>query len=276
MCIRARFNAEAPTLFFKSGPYEENIGHNHYYHNAFVLTYGGEWVIPDRGYHSFYDPTERKFSLGSMGHCTVVMDIDDEYYARNIVPDPGHEQVNRTGGRITEFFAGGAFDFVTGEAAEAYNKPDLKVLDRFSRSILFVKHNFFVIMDDLQSPQPRSFNVLIHADGAGDVEPKGDHFILSRTTGEVWGKISSPDYENWESARYPGAEKYGPYLRAGTSKTASTRFTTFLYPRPSSSPDFIRNGGFERGLSGWQPRAGEDGPNPVSYTHLTLPTIYSV
>lgn len=259
--LRDGFNAEAPTLFFKSGPYEENIGHNHYDHNAFVLTYGGEWVIPDRGYHSFYDPTERKFSLGSMGHCTVVMDIDDEYYARNIVPDPGHEQVNRTGGRITEFFAGGAFDFVTGEAAEAYNKPDLKVLDRFSRSILYVKPNFFVIMDDLQSPEPRSFNLLIHADGAGDVEPKGDHFILSRTTGEVWGKISSPDYENWESARYPGAEKYGPYLRAWTSKTASTRFTTFLYPRPSSSPDFIRNGGFERGLSGWQPRAGEDGPN---------------
>jgi len=104
--LRDGFNEAAPSLFFKSGPTTNNIGHNHYDHNAFVVSYGGQWIVPDRGYHEFYDPPRRKFSQGSIGHCTVVLDADEAWMQDTTVPSPGHDQIKTFGGAITEFYAG--------------------------------------------------------------------------------------------------------------------------------------------------------------------------
>jgi hypothetical protein len=60
---------------------------------------------------------------------------------------------------------------------------------------------------------------------------------------------------------YQGAESYGPYLRVETEKTPATSFLTVLYPRPYQSSTLLRNGGFEKGMSGWTIRAGEDAAN---------------
>jgi hypothetical protein len=259
--LRDGYNAGSASLFLKSGPYENNIGHNHYDHNSFVISYGGEWVIPDRGYHSFYDPAKRKFSLGSLGHNTIVLDVDDAYLQSTTVPDPGHDQVKRTGGRTAEFFGGGAFDYVRGEAAEAYNSDALKVLDRFDRSIVYVKPAFFVIHDELAAPAPHAFSFLLHSDAQTVIEPEGDAFLLTRAKAEVYARVvaSGPTEPHVETA--PGAESYGSYLRVATEPTPSARFTAFLYPRPNPDPVIIRNGGFERGMLGWRPRANEDLPN---------------
>ena len=60
---------------------------------------------------------------------------------------------------------------------------------------------------------------------------------------------------------YPGGETYGPFLRVETEKTPAATFTTFLCPQPYQNPNLLRNGGFEHGMAGWQPRANEDLPN---------------
>lgn len=259
--LRDGFNAQAPSLFFKSGPYRNNIGHNHYDHNAFVISYGKQWLIPDRGYHSFYIPPWTKFSLGSIGHCTVVLNTDEAYFERTKVPDPGYDQVKRFGGRIVEFFAGEAFDYVKGEAAEAYNTDQLKVLDRFDRSIVYLKPHYFIIRDDLQAPQPQAYNFLLHSDGVGSIEAAGEAFTVTRTNAQVYARLLSSAPAQAHIGAYPKAEKYGPFLRLETEKTPAVNFTAVLYPRPYQSANFVRNGGFESGLSGWQPRANEDLPN---------------
>jgi len=230
--LRDGFNAAAPSLFFKSGPTRNRIGHNHYDHNAFVLSYAGQWIVPDRGYHDFYRPARRKFSQGSMGHCTVVLDVDDAYYKDPTVPAPGHDQVDLAGGRIREFFAGQAFDYVKGEAAAAYNSATAKVLERFDRRIVFVKPHFFVIRDDLASAQPHAYSFLLHSDGVGEIEPQGDLFLLSRVRAQVWGRVFSSAKTTCRVETYPDAESYGPFLRVETEKTPATTFTTFLFPRP--------------------------------------------
>ncbi len=259
--LRDGFNAQAPSLFLKCGPTTNNIGHNHYDHNAFVLSYGGQWIIPDRGYHSFYDPAKRKFSVGSLGHCTVVLDVDDAYFHDQTVPSPGHDQVKRTGGRISEFFAGEHFDFVQGQAAEAYNTDKLKVLDRFDRSIVYLKPDVFIIRDELAAPQPHRYNFLLHSDGNGEITADGDHFLVERGNGQVWVQTTSPAALTPHVEMYPGAESYGPFLRVETAPVASTSFLTVLFPRPWVSENYLRNGGFEKGMSGWLMRAGVDGPN---------------
>ncbi|NOY80934.1 MAG: DUF4962 domain-containing protein [Kiritimatiellaeota bacterium] len=259
--LRNGYDRTAPTLFFKSGPYTNNIGHNHFDQNAFVISYGGQWIVPDRGYHSRYDPHERKFSLGSLGHCTVVLDVDRAYLERTRVPDPGHDQVRRTGGRIVEFFPGAWFDYVKGQAAEAYNSARRSVLDRFERSIVFVKPLFFVVHDRLVAPDPHAYSFLLHTDGLGTIESFDDHFIVSRTTGQVYGRILASTPTTLRVETCPGAERYGPYLRVETEPVRETEFTTFLYPRLDPTPQFLGNGGFERGMAGWRPRANEDRPN---------------
>lgn len=259
--LRDGFNPEVPSLFFKAGPYRNNIGHNHYDQNSFVISYAGEWVVPDRGYHSRYDPHERKFSLGSMGHCTIVLDADDAYLGRDVVPDPGHDQVKRTGGRITEHFAGSAFDFVKGEAAGAYNSPDRKVLDRFERSIVYIKPHAFVVHDRLAAPEPHAFSFLLHADGLSEINVEGNEFTLNRIKARVLGRVLCPSSSVPRVETFPGAERYGPYLRVETEPVSSTSFTAVLCPCPNPNPAFLRNGSFESGMAGWRPRANQDMPN---------------
>ena len=249
--LRDGFNAGAPSLFFKSGPTTNTIGHNHFDHNAFVISYAGQWLVPDRGYHDFYRPARRKFSLGSIGHCTVVLDVDDAWFKETTVPSPGHDQVRVAGGRITEFFAGQAFDTVKGEAAAPYNSDKETVLDRFDRRILFVKPHFFVVHDDLAAPQAHAYNFLLHSDGIGEIEQQGDVFTLTRTRAQLWARILSSAKITPRIRTYPDAEGYGPFLRVETEKVPAATFTAFLYPRPHQGREVLRNGGFEKGLSGW-------------------------
>lgn len=259
--LRDGYNAKAPSLFFKSGPLTNNIGHNHFDHNAFVISEAGEWVICDRGYHDFYVPPRTKFSLGSIGHCTVVLDLDDAYFHDNTVPSAGHDQVKRYGGQISEFFAGEGFDWVKGRAADAYNTDDLKVLDQFDRGIVYVKPDFFVVRDQLAAPKPHRYSFLLHTDGLAEITPKGDAFNVTRSQSEVFAQIAASTKTQSFVQTYPGAEDYGPFLRVETEPATTATFTALLWPHPYSSPTVLRNGGFERGLSGWIPRAGEDAPN---------------
>lgn len=259
--LRDGFNAGAPSLFFKSGPTTNRIGHNHYDHNAFVISYGGQWLVPDRGYHNFYVPPKRKFSLGSIGHCTVVLDVDDAWLQDPTVPSPGHDQVNLAGGRLAEFFAGQAFDYVKGEAGATYNPKDRVVLERFDRRIVYIKPHAFVIRDDLAAPEPRAYSYLLHSDGTGDIEPDGEGWRVVRMRSQVYARVQAAGATTAQVRTYPGAETYGPFLRVETAKTAQTSFLSVLVPQPYSNPTFLRNGGFEKGMAGWQPRANEDLPN---------------
>lgn len=259
--LRDGFNAAAPTLFFKSGPTTNSIGHNHYDHNAFVISYGRQWLVPDRGYHNFYIPAKRKFSLGSIGHCTVVMDIDDAWMADTKVPSPGHDQVQRAGGRITDFFAGQAFDYVRGAAAAAYNPKGRTVLERFDRQIVYVKPHTFILRDDLAAPEPHAYSFLLHSDGVGDIEGAHNAWRLLRTNVQLHTLIQASVPTQARVQTYPGAETYGPFLRVETAPSHQAAFLAMLVPQPYANPSWLRNGGFEKGLSGWVPRTGPDLPN---------------
>jgi len=264
--LRDRYKAEAPSLFFKAGPLSNAIGHNHYDHNAFVISHGGEWVMPDRGYHSFYDPAKRKFSLGSLGHNTVVLDLDDAYRQRTDVPDLGHEQVQLKGAQIAEFFGGERFDYVRGEAGETYNTAERRVLDRFDRSILFLKPALFIVHDELAAPEPHRYSLLLHADAETLIRPAGEAYTITRASSEVYAQVSAGARSAAQVETFPGAESYGSYLRVETEPTTETRFTTLLYPRANPEAVLVRNLGFEQGMLGWRPRSNEDMPNHTIVT----------
>ena len=240
-------------LALKCGPPEAVIGHNHLDQNSFVINYDGDWLAWDPGYRSYFNPPERRYTTSTLGHNSVVLDLDDEYLKSTADSVPGHDQVVLNKGRITEFFTSEALDYVRGEAAEAYNKPDARCLDRFSRQIVFVKPNVFFIRDTLAAPKEHTYSFLLHLDGSGEFEVEGQQVRALSTPYLLQTDVFSPAGISLRAAQYPSAENRGPYLAATTGKAKAATITSVLVPRRHGK--LICNPGFERGMAGWHPRA---------------------
>ena len=239
-------------LAFKAGPPEASVGHNHFDHNSFVINYAGSWVAWDPGYRSYFSPPARKYTVSSFGHNTVVLDLDDAYLEDMGYAIPGHDQRHVNKGRIAEFSTGDSFDYVLGQAAEAYNTDDDRVLDRFDRQIVFVKPNIFLVRDALSAPEEHTYSFMLHLAADGEFRTVNGGIEASSPGGLLQAHVYSPHGITTRSGVFPGAEAYGSYLAATTGRTAETTFTAALVPRQHG--ELLGNTGFERAMRGWRPR----------------------
>jgi hypothetical protein len=257
--LRNGYRPRSAFLALKCGPPDAVIGHNHFDQNSFVINYDGAWVASDPGYRSYFDPPQRRYSTSTLGHSSVVLDLDAAYLGAAGHPDSvaGHDQVRISGGRIREFCAGRAFDYVLGDAAAAYNPADRRVLDRFDRQIVFAKPGVYFIRDSLAAPAEHTYSFLLHMGPGGECRVAGRDAVISDGGAALQAGIYSPAGIELRTASYPGAESRGPYLAATTGRAAATTITSVLVPRHRA--ELIVNGGFEQGLVGWTPRnAPED------------------
>lgn len=260
--LRDGYREDTPFLAFKAGPQDRVVGHNHFDHNSFQLSYGGEWLASDPGSRTRFEPAERRYSVGTLGHNTVVVDLDAPYLKSHAVSTPGRDQVHLDRARIAAFFAGEGFDYVRGEAAESYNPDGVRVLDRFTREIVFAKPGVFFVRDTLEAPEPRAYSLLFHLPQGGTFETGGGaaRAVGRRSLLEI--HPFSPAGVSLSAATYPGAERRGPYLAATTGRARRASVTTVVVPRRHAR--LIANPGFEGGLAGWQIRNAEgQGPNHV-------------
>lgn len=262
--LKTGYEPHTPYLSMKSGPPETSVGHAHFDSNAIVLSFIGEWLISDRGYAARYNPPAEKFTRGSMGHSTLVLDADETYRQDVTSPAPGHEQISRTGGRIEEFFSSDATDYVRGEAAATYNTDDLHVLDRFARQVFYLKPHLYVIVDDIAAPEEHAYTVTLQAPTNGIIrQTEGHNWTISGSVARLDCFLASPQGLATEALTYPGAESYGSYIAATTDRTRNARIVTLLYPDVYAEGGLLANPGFENGMVGWKPRANEDLPNHV-------------
>ena len=99
----------------------------------------------------------------------------------NSITVNGESQDRRSAGAIGEilaFHTSAAFDFVAGEAGRAYGEK----LDRFTRSILFIKPDLIVIFDQLEAPSPSVFEWRLHSPTEMDVR---DQMSIQVTNGKA-------------------------------------------------------------------------------------------
>ena len=264
--LKDGYEPYTPYLCMKSGPPETRVGHAHFDSNAFVVSFLGEWLIADRGYRARHNPPATKFTQGSMGHSTLVLDIDEAYRQDTTHPSPGYDQVHRAGARIEEFFTSDAIDYVRGEAAPAYNSDDLHVLDSFARQIFYLKPHLYVIVDDIAAPEEHAYTVTLQAPTNGIVQrAEGDAnaWAISGLSAKLDCYLASPMGLVTEKMTWPGAESYGSYVAATTPRTATARIVSLLYPDSYDEGGLLANPGFEHGMVGWRPRANQDMPNHV-------------
>ncbi|HQK92909.1 MAG TPA: heparinase II/III family protein [Armatimonadota bacterium] len=250
--LRDGYSRDSAFMALKCGPPEADVGHNHFDHNSFVISFAGAWPAWDPGYRSYFDPPKRRYTTSTLGHNTIVVDLDDAYLASQEAAQPGHDQLHVNRGRITEFYAGPGFDYALGDAANAYNTDAAHLLDAFTRQIVFVKPSVFFIRDHIAAPQEHTYSFLLHVGPEGQIET-ADGVIQSSSPGaSLEAHVFAPGGVRLAAGAYPGAEEYGPYASATTGRGRQMTITSVLVPR--RTPVTIVNGGFEQGFTGWQRR----------------------
>jgi hypothetical protein len=144
-------------VVFKSSPFGTQ-SHGYEANNSFLLWAYGQRLLVRSGYRDLYGSDHHRnwmWSTRSVNNITV----------------GGRGQLRRHAaaqGEITDFHTTPSLDVVVGQAAEAYrDKPDVddasRILDRYTRSILFVKPELVVIYDRLVARQPTTFEYWLHA-----------------------------------------------------------------------------------------------------------------
>ena len=154
--LDAKDNVE---VVFKSSPFGTQ-SHGYDAQNAFLLYAFGERLLVSSGrrdIHGSDHHTKWMWETKSVNSVTVNGEGQDKHSAAAT-------------GEILAFHASEAFDFVSGEAGPAYRGK----LERFTRSILFVKPELIVIYDRLEAPKPSTFDWWLHSPTKMAVAGQGD------------------------------------------------------------------------------------------------------
>ena len=141
------YDNSSTRLFFKSSPWGSH-SHCHQDQNSFVIHAFGEILAIDKGYYGYYgDAYHKEICRETRSHNTIL--VDGKGQGRGI-------QYN---GGLTRFRNTSGFCFVQGEAGPAYGDR----LQRFSRSILFIRPGVFLVLDRLTAPSPATFSWQLNA-----------------------------------------------------------------------------------------------------------------
>lgn len=148
---------ESVQINFKSSPFGTQ-SHGYEANNSFLLWAYGQRLLIRSGYRDIYGSDHHRgwmWSTRSVNNITVG--------GRGQLP---HSAAAR--GEIVDFRTTPHIDAVVGEAGEAYRtKAEIDLgdllLDRFTRTVLFVKPDLIVIYDQLAAREPSSFEYWLHA-----------------------------------------------------------------------------------------------------------------
>ncbi len=134
---------------FKSSPFG-SYSHGYDSQNSFVLYAYSEPLLIRTG---------RRDSYGSKHHKNWMWETKSVNSI--LVNGEGQKPLRSLDaqGKIIDFHTSKEYDYVVGDATEAYSGR----LDKFTRSILFIKPDVIVIFDQLEAPEPSTFQWLMHA-----------------------------------------------------------------------------------------------------------------
>ncbi len=135
---------------FKCSPYG-SYGHGHADQNSFNLSAFNEPLFIDTGYyHSFADPHHNGWTRQTKAHNALLVDG---------LGQPIGDL--RPFGQLIGFEQGDEYAWCAGEAAGAYVDVDL---DRFTRHLLWLKPDILLVYDQLEAPEPHTWQLLLHAE----------------------------------------------------------------------------------------------------------------
>lgn len=165
-------------LAFKSSPYG-SASHSHSDQNAFVLMAYGQPLAISSGYRDWY---------GSAHHDGWSRTTQ----AKNaiLIGEQGQPIKDASAsGRITRFFTGPRYDFTSGDATAAYRRQ----AERALRHILFVDRRYFVMLDELDTHEYRTFQWLLHARERMTLDPQTASLTSSKGAAQLRVQFLVPE-----------------------------------------------------------------------------------
>ena len=232
---RSGFDADAHWSFFDVGPWGTGHQHNDKLHLS-VAAYGRDLLV-DGGRFAYTGEVARKFrpyALSSAAHNTLLID------GKGQMAGPLRAEESNRDFKITV-----AFDYAS--ASFDRFKADGAVEHR--RSVLYVRGEFWVVVDRVVTAQPRTVEALWHWHPACDVQQAGDtvrstnprgnlaivpvsnhNFAITLTKGQ-----EEPSVQGWYSPEYNVAQPaVASSYRADIDKDAT--FMWLLLPSAQESP----------------------------------------
>ena len=165
-------------LLFKSSPYG-SVSHSHADQNAFCIMKGGQALAIPSGY---YGPT-----AGMPHHTQWTCSTK----ANNSVLVNGTGQAiqeRRASGHITAFEDRHGLSYVAGDATAAY----MGGIRRFDRHVLFLRPGLFLLLDDLEAPEPALFQWMLHAFEKMEVDTAVGRVMSQRKGATLDVRLCSP------------------------------------------------------------------------------------
>jgi hypothetical protein len=155
---------EGVQVLFKSSPFGTQ-SHSSASNNSFVLWAYGQRLLIRTGHYDSYGSDHHKgwvWSTRSLNNITV----------------NGKDQRKRSAeafGEITDFRTTPTMDIIVGEAGKSYEDG---LLDRYTRTILFVKPDLVVVYDRLEAKEASTYEYWLHA--INEIAVEDQHSIQVR------------------------------------------------------------------------------------------------
>jgi len=156
--FRTGWGKDSIEMLFRAGP---NYNHGHADEGSFQISAFGEPLATEAGWSDYYkDPYYATYFTQSAGHNTVLVDGNDE--SQTFPDTPQFKSLDRFP-RIIDSLTSEFHDEAASELSSVYDGR----LSSYTRRIVFVKPNYFVVFDDIRSSGPPvRLDFLLHfADG---------------------------------------------------------------------------------------------------------------
>ena len=221
-------NAEEDIHFlFHSDPYG-GVSHGHPDQNAFTIEAFGEALAIASGYYPWYGSDHHvKWQRQTKSSNSITID-----------GWKGQEGVAAAKGKVVTFENRDIYDYILGDATKAY----MGLLNKFQRYVIHIRPGVFVIYDDLEAPEPVTFEWWLHALSKMSVNESEKSIIVSEGNARLKvnflqsGKLNFDQFTVFPDPPEYRGEGRRPYkdqwhLTASTvSKSTKAKFITVLVP----------------------------------------------
>ena len=151
-------------FLFHSDPYG-GVSHGHPDQNAFTIEAFGEALAITSGYYPWYGSDHhRNWQRQTKSSNSITID-----------GWKGQQGVAAAKGKVVIFENRDVYDYILGDATQAY----MGLLTRFHRHVIHIRPGVYVIYDDLEAPEPVTFEWWLHALSEMSVNESGKSIIVS-------------------------------------------------------------------------------------------------
>jgi hypothetical protein len=249
--MRSGWNPDARYLFFDAGPHGGFHGHEDKL-SIEVFAFGQSFIVDSGSYTYEKEDPYRAYFVGSQGHNTLL--VNGLSQMRRWIDEPLSNQKkpenfatwisNDTFDYVSSCYAGGYGEF----SMEKPKKGSIITDVKHTRHILFVKPDYWIIVDEIKASRPYYYDLLFHAPPGVMVKDVGNKQIILRKSENGPGlRIIPAEPDSIEVSWVAGAETpiQGWYsvghLKKAPSKAVSYRcghnksvfLLTVLFPFPA-------------------------------------------